>query len=139
MRMNNIILYKLCSILSSVANYEVVMWYSGIFLCLQIHKGFQLPGDRKANVAMAALLAQEGAQLHKKNSRGLTPLELCGDDVAALVTDFASHRCVMSMCGCILCCIDFCLSVCPFVSLSIHPFLCQNYIWLCKFSQTPFA
>ena len=62
------------------------------FFCLQIHKGFQLPGDKTANVAMAALLAQEGAELHKKNSRGLTPLELCTDDVASLITNFASSR-----------------------------------------------
>lgn len=64
------------------------------FLWPQIHKGFEyhLPGDRTANVAMAALLAQEGADLHKKNSRGLTPLELCTDNVASLITSIASSR-----------------------------------------------
>jgi len=41
---------------------------------------------------MAALLAQEGANLHKRNSRGLTPLELCSEDVASLIRNFASNR-----------------------------------------------
>ena len=59
-------------------------------LCLQIHQRFELPGDKTANVAMAALLAQEGADLYKRNSRGLTPLELCTDNVATLITKFAS-------------------------------------------------
>lgn len=69
----------------------------GDVLCSQIHKEFTLPGDRTANVAMAALLAQEGADLHKRNSRGLTPLELCSDDVAALIRNFSSSEYVTYM------------------------------------------
>ena len=85
-------MYRFCHIINCDCKLVFVMF--GDFLWLQIHKGFeyQLPGDRTANVAMAALLAQEGADLHKKNSRGLTPLELCTDDVASLITTFASTR-----------------------------------------------
>ena len=43
-------------------------------------------------VTVAAFLVQEGADTHIKSSRGVSPLQVCPPDRAALITKFASEN-----------------------------------------------